>query len=320
MFINCRHCNALVATDPVTDQPPERCPRCAGGLAAEPPAAAPSAATDDDAARTPEPPIAEDPRDVPPAAAEPVAALSSPEKDVEAGPAAAAPTEPSAPSSSADAATAPESDASPTPEAAEPTGGGDQADAALASTAATAPASPIAPPPRTAHHPSFVPAPPAPVHAPHARNWLLAGIAALSLLLVLQVLLADRARLAADAGWRPVVSSLCAVFGCTVPPWREPAAFSLLARDVRPDPSRPGLLHASATFRNDARWAQAWPEMVLTLSDVDGRAIGRRAFEPHEYLGAMPTQDTLASGQSAMVRLQIMEPAANVVSFSFELR
>ena len=32
MFINCRHCNALVATDPATDLPPERCPRCAGVL------------------------------------------------------------------------------------------------------------------------------------------------------------------------------------------------------------------------------------------------------------------------------------------------
>src|SRR5688572_18198087 len=32
MFINCRHCHALVATDPATDLPPERCPRCRGVL------------------------------------------------------------------------------------------------------------------------------------------------------------------------------------------------------------------------------------------------------------------------------------------------
>ena len=32
MFINCPHCGALIATDPATDLPPPRCPRCAGSL------------------------------------------------------------------------------------------------------------------------------------------------------------------------------------------------------------------------------------------------------------------------------------------------
>ena len=45
MFINCKHCNALVATDPATDLPPERCPRCAGRLR-EPVAAADQAPAD----------------------------------------------------------------------------------------------------------------------------------------------------------------------------------------------------------------------------------------------------------------------------------
>src|SRR5690606_34607483 len=46
MFINCRHCHALVATDPATDLPPERCPRCRGVLRrpdpADPVASAPA--------------------------------------------------------------------------------------------------------------------------------------------------------------------------------------------------------------------------------------------------------------------------------------
>src|SRR5690554_7759648 len=51
MFINCRHCNTLVATDPATGLPPERCPRCAGVLrrpapAVEAPAVEAQVATD----------------------------------------------------------------------------------------------------------------------------------------------------------------------------------------------------------------------------------------------------------------------------------
>ena len=46
------------------------------------------------------------------------------------------------------------------------------------------------------------------------------GLVAGSLLLVLQVLLADRARLAADARTRPFMERACALLGCTLPPWR----------------------------------------------------------------------------------------------------
>ena len=42
----------------------------------------------------------------------------------------------------------------------------------------------------------------------------IAIVVALSLLLVVQVLLADRVQLAADARWRPAVETACAVLRC----------------------------------------------------------------------------------------------------------
>jgi len=139
------------------------------------------------------------------------------------------------------------------------------------------------------------------------------------------VLLADRARLAADAGWRPVMTSLCAVLGCTLPPWHQPEAFAMLGRDVRPLRGTPGALQVQATFRNDARWSQSWPVLLLSLSDADGRVVGARAFRPDEYLDpsineVSATQSVLAPGQSARVVLHLREPAANVVAFSFDFR
>lgn len=148
----------------------------------------------------------------------------------------------------------------------------------------------------------------------------IAAVVALALLLVVQVLLADRARLAASERWRPLVEAACMVLRCEVPAWREPAAFTLLQRDVRPDPARAGVLRVAATFRNDARWAQAWPTLLLTLSDADGRAVGFRAFSPAEYLGKAPAQPTLASGASAGFALGVVEPGPGVVAFSFDFR
>nr|WP_238345798.1 DUF3426 domain-containing protein [Luteimonas saliphila] len=199
-------------------------------------------------------------------------------------------------------------------------------DAAPAPAPATAPDAPDAAgrdtpaiPTATEPGPGFLSSPaPAATSAGRARRlWRAAAIAALALLLGLQVLLADRARLAADARWRPFVAATCGVFGCSLPPWREPAAFVLVAREVRPHPDVPGALRVRATFRNDARWPQAWPTLLLTLSDVDGRPVAARAFGVDEYLGE--TAPTLvAPGQTADIALDIREPSVATVSFAFE--
>ncbi len=150
---------------------------------------------------------------------------------------------------------------------------------------------------------------------------MLASIPLLLILLALQSLLSDRAHLAADARWRPLMAAVCGVLRCELPPWREPGAFTLLDRDVRPDPAKPGVLHVRALFRNDARWAQPFPSLLLTLSDADGRVAGERLFTPGEYLrGAPHTQKSLDSGQSARVTLDVVEPPQGVVAFTFDLR
>ena len=157
------------------------------------------------------------------------------------------------------------------------------------------------------------------VHTRGARGqWAI--VIALLLLLCVQVVIADRARLATQAGWRPLVVSLCSVFRCDVPVWREPAAFAMLSRDVRPLLDTPGALQAQATFRNEARWAQGWPVILLTLKDADGRTLGTRALKPGDYLPEDEALTTIGPGQSAQMAVRIREPSASVVAFSFDFR
>lgn len=171
---------------------------------------------------------------------------------------------------------------------------------------------------RSAHAPSFARLhAPAPVRASHWRNWL--AVAVLAVLLLLQIVLAQRDTLAADARWRPLIGSMCAVLRCTVPAWREPAAFTMLQRSVQPKPGERGVLHVSASFRNDARWDQPWPTVMLTLSDMDGRRVGQRAFTPPEYLGGN-SGGHIAPGQSATIQLDVVEPARQVVAFTFDFQ
>ena len=179
------------------------------------------------------------------------------------------------------------------------------------------PASEPEPAPAAATTASTGPAFAAPTAAGRGR-WRWPLIALLALLLGLQILLADRARLAADPGWRPVVENLCGALGCTLPAWHEPTAFLMLDRQIRPADT-PGALRVDATFRNDARWTQDWPALQLALSDADGRVVGSQVFAPSDYLGASPSAG-LAPGQSAQASFLVREPAPGTVAFSFEFR
>ena len=155
----------------------------------------------------------------------------------------------------------------------------------------------------------------APVAARRRGEWWL--LALLTLGLAGQLFFGERATLAANAQLRPVVETACDAIGCSLPPWREPTAFTMLARDVIAVPERPGVLRVQASFRNDARWAQPWPALILTLSDADNRTLGTRRFLPREYLGDAPSSTLLAPGQASQLAFDIIEPAPNVVAFDF---
>ena len=161
--------------------------------------------------------------------------------------------------------------------------------------------------------PSFVEAP-----APQRRRtgeWI--ALAVLALLLVMQLFFSERTRLAANAQWRPVVAAVCDVVGCKVPAWHEPGAFVMLSRDIISVPGKSGILRVQASIRNDARWSQPWPVLVLNLSDANGRLLGSRRFMPDDYLGRTPDNVLLQSGQAAQLAFDIVEPAPGVVAFDF---
>ncbi len=148
------------------------------------------------------------------------------------------------------------------------------------------------------------------------RWWLVSG--GLLLLLLALIPVADRARLATDPAWRPELESMCGVLHCTLPPWRELTAFEVTARDVRPHPSVANALLITATFRNDARFAQAWPLLELRMSDLNGRDVGMRRFRPQEYLGGAPSSTTIQPGQTVDATLEVADPGRDAVAFAFD--
>lgn len=149
----------------------------------------------------------------------------------------------------------------------------------------------------------------------HRKEWIALLLLVLGLLAQLGWL--QRERLAASPQLRPLLATTCGLLHCTLPDWHEPAAFSMLSRDVIAPPGRPGTLRVQASFRNDARWPQPWPVLLLTLSDANGRTLGQRRFLPADYLGTAPHAAQIAPQQASQIAFDIAEPAPNVVAFDF---
>jgi hypothetical protein len=154
---------------------------------------------------------------------------------------------------------------------------------------------------------------------PPQWRWWLAGLGLLILLLAIYPI-ADRDRLARDADWRPTLQRVCGTLGCTLQPWHELSAFEVTARDVRLHPSVKGALLVTVTFRNNAVFAQEWPLLELTMSDLNGRDLGMRRFRPQEYLGNATKATLIAPGQSANATLEVVSPGRDAVAFAFEFR
>lgn len=327
MFINCPYCRTLVSTDPVTDLPPTHCPHCMSLLRRDDTVEEAADNAGDgaplDMVALMNTPVMGTPVMHTPVRGMPLISAAS----------VSAPAPQAATKTTAQVAVATDADAlvdrqhdtmrdggaiQPAPQP-EP---GDANAIDADTTAATAIAAPTPPAPGkrgSRAMPSFARVASAAKKGPR-ELWIVAVVVALAVLLILQLLLADRARLSADARWRPTLHALCAALFCELPPWREPAAFTLLQHDVRQHPSTPGALRVSATFRNDARWPQPWPRLRLTLSDANGRPAGARDFRAEDYLGGPASQPELASGESATVAMDILEPAAQIVGYDFNFR
>jgi predicted Zn finger-like uncharacterized protein len=82
---------------------------------------------------------------------------------------------------------------------------------------------------------------------------------------------------------RPVFEQACALLGCTLSLPKNLALLQIVGSDLQTESS--GRLKLVLTLGNRANHVQAWPVLVLTLTDQRNRPLARRSFAPSEYLG-----------------------------------
>jgi predicted Zn finger-like uncharacterized protein len=154
--------------------------------------------------------------------------------------------------------------------------------------------------------------------APLSWPWLLGSLIAL-LLLGAQLLIHYRTEIVAsrpDA--RPAFVAACEMLGCEIALPHKIDLIGIDASDLAPDEKQPGTLHLTATLRNRAPYAQAWPQLEITLTDAQERPLLRRTLAPAEYL---PGEVAAAQGFPARSEqaLQLTLTATDVPAVGYRL-
>ena len=114
--------------------------------------------------------------------------------------------------------------------------------------------------------------------------WVLVSLVLL-LVLVLQLAYFLRDTLASKVPTtRPWLETACAKLRCSLSLPKDAALIQIIGSDLQAEPAGPGHLQLKLTLGNRAPYAQAWPVLVLTLTDQKDQAQARRSFAPSEYL------------------------------------
>jgi len=82
---------------------------------------------------------------------------------------------------------------------------------------------------------------------------------------------------------RPAMERACAHLGCTLSLPKNLALLQIVGSDLETESAE--HLTLTLTLGNRAPYTQAWPVLVLTLTDQANRPLARRSFAPAEYLG-----------------------------------
>lgn len=101
---------------------------------------------------------------------------------------------------------------------------------------------------------------------------------------------------------KPYLEQACVQIGCSV---NLPQKIDFIVIDdseMQEDTERKDLIHLTSTLINQAGFAQAYPNLELTLTDADDKPKLRRTFKPYEYL---PSNTDISIGLAAGAEIKI---------------
>lgn len=136
--------------------------------------------------------------------------------------------------------------------------------------------------------------------------WVVASVL-LILVLFAQAVYFFRVDLAAHLpGLKPALVGYCKLLRCSVPLPQNTGLMSIESSDLEADPAHENRVVLNVLLRNRAAYAQAFPNLELTLNDTQDKPLARRTFVPKDYLPPAENEKTgLLPNHELSVKLQL---------------
>jgi predicted Zn finger-like uncharacterized protein len=83
--------------------------------------------------------------------------------------------------------------------------------------------------------------------------------------------------------WRPALEAACGALGCRVPLARDLDKVRIESSSLETDPEQPAQARLRINLVNRSNADQAWPHLLLKLTDDRNAPLAQRAFAPADY-------------------------------------
>jgi predicted Zn finger-like uncharacterized protein len=135
--------------------------------------------------------------------------------------------------------------------------------------------------------------------------WLVLFSLLLAILAGLQTVYSMRTKIAAEyPQYKPYLVQACTVLHCDVPLPKNLDLLTIDDSDMQEDENHANVIKFSSLLINNAHYAQAYPDVELTLTDTSDQPVLRRLIKPNEYLAAN-TKGVSGMGSREEVRINL---------------
>jgi len=105
---------------------------------------------------------------------------------------------------------------------------------------------------------------------------------------------------------KPYLVQACQKLSCSINLPEKIESIAIDDSDMQEDADHPGLVRFASTLINGGNHVLAYPNLELTLTDVEDKPVLRRIFKPNEYLPAGTNiADGIQAGEETRIKLAI---------------
>ena len=155
---------------------------------------------------------------------------------------------------------------------------------------------------------------------PRLAGWpYIAGIAALSLALLLQIVHHHRQSLVLGDSVGPLLTRVYAWFGATITPRWDLLAYNVKQMGAEAEGGESNRLRVRLSLQNQSERVQPMPLLRLTLQDLYGNPVATRDLEPAEYLPPSRANSRVLEPDDRIdAELRVVDPGRKAIGFEID--